>query len=60
MLRPTWESSGTRHGGSHWRHLKQGLPFVAVFGIEKNLSTGQIVVTTHGRGAFELRKSRFY
>ena len=32
----------------------------AVFGIEKNLSTGQIVVTMHGRGAFELRKSRFY
>ena len=44
----------TRDGGKHWRLLSKGLPFVTVFGLERNATTGQIVASTHGRGMFEL------
>ena len=44
----------SRDGGRHWKLLSKGLPFVTVFGLERNASTGQIVASTHGRGMFEL------
>src|SRR4029077_4976595 len=44
----------TRDGGVHWRLISKGLPFVSVFGLERNATTGQIVASTHGRGMFEL------
>ena len=44
----------SRDGGQHWKLLSKGLPFVTVFGLERNASTGQIVASTHGRGMFEL------
>jgi photosystem II stability/assembly factor-like uncharacterized protein len=44
----------SRDGGRHWRLLSKGLPFVTVFGLERNATTGQIVASTHGRGMFEL------
>ena len=44
----------SRDGGKHWKLLSKGLPFVTVFGLERNASTGQIVASTHGRGMFEL------
>jgi hypothetical protein len=39
--------------GLHWRHLSKGLPFVTVFGLERD-SKGRIIAATHGRGMFEL------
>jgi hypothetical protein len=44
----------SRDGGQHWKLLSRGLPFVAVFGLERNRTTGQIVASTHGRGMFQL------
>jgi photosystem II stability/assembly factor-like uncharacterized protein len=44
----------SRDRGRHWKLLSKGLPFVTVFGLERNASTGQIVASTHGRGMFEL------
>jgi len=44
----------SRDGGQHWKLLSKGLPFVTVFGLERNASTRQIVASTHGRGMFEL------
>ena len=43
-------------GGAHWRLTSKGLPYVAVFGLQRNATTGQIVAATHGRGMFELKK----
>jgi hypothetical protein len=46
----------SRDGGEHWRLLSKGLPFVTVFGLERNATTGEIVASTHGRGMFRLRR----
>ena len=40
--------------GAHWVFLDNGLPHVAVFGLDRNLATGDIVASTHGRGMFQL------
>jgi hypothetical protein len=42
------------NGGTHYSYLNNGLPVVAVLGIERNAHTGQIVAATHGRGMFQL------
>ena len=47
----------TRDGGQHWKLLSKGLPHVAIFGLERNPKTGQIVASTHGRGMFQLVKT---
>ena len=41
-------------GGAHWVFVDDGLPHVAVFGLDRNLATGDIVASTHGRGMFLL------
>jgi hypothetical protein len=41
-------------GGAHWVFLDNGLPHVAVFGLDKNSASGDIVAATHGRGMFKL------
>ena len=41
-------------GGTTWVFLDNGLPHVAVFGLDRNLATGDIVASTHGRGMFQL------
>jgi hypothetical protein len=41
-------------GGAHWIFLDNGLPHVAVFGLDKNLGSGDIIAATHGRGMFKL------
>jgi hypothetical protein len=41
-------------GGAHWAFLDNGLPHVAVFGLDKNLGSGDIIAATHGRGMFKL------
>jgi hypothetical protein len=46
----------SRDQGTTWKLVSKGLPFVSVFSIERNASTGQIVASTHGRGMFELNK----
>jgi hypothetical protein len=46
----------SRDLGATWRLISKGLPFVSVFGLERNATTGQIVASTHGRGMFELSK----
>ena len=48
----------SRDGGQHWRRLAKGLPHVAVFGLERNPRTGQIVASTHGRGMFQLVRTQ--
>jgi hypothetical protein len=40
--------------GAHWVFIDNGLPHVAVFGLDRNLATGDIVASTHGRGMFQL------
>lgn len=40
--------------GAHWSYLTFGHPVVAVFGLDRNPTTGQIVSSTHGRGMFQL------
>lgn len=40
--------------GGHWSYLTFGHPVVAVFGLDRNPTTGQIVSSTHGRGMFQL------
>jgi hypothetical protein len=42
------------NNGTNWTYLSNGHPNVAVFGLDRNPSTGQIVSSTHGRGMFEL------
>jgi hypothetical protein len=46
----------SRDAGATWKLVSKGLPFVSVFGLERNATTGQIVASTHGRGMFELSK----
>ena len=46
----------SRDQGTTWKLVSKGLPFVSVFSIERNATTGQIVASTHGRGMFELNK----
>ena len=46
----------SRDLGQHWHLISKGLPFVSVFGIERNNTTGEIVASTHGRGMFRLAK----
>ena len=41
-------------GGAHWDYDNDSFPTVAVFGLDRNANTGQIVASTHGRGMFEL------
>jgi hypothetical protein len=41
-------------GGATWTYDNDSLPTVAVFGLDRNPNTGQIVASTHGRGMFEL------
>jgi hypothetical protein len=41
-------------GGTSWVFLDNGLPHVAVFGLDRNLGNGDIVASTHGRGMFKL------
>ncbi len=41
-------------GGTSWVFLDNGLPHVAVFGLDRNLSNGDIIASTHGRGMFKL------
>jgi photosystem II stability/assembly factor-like uncharacterized protein len=48
----------SRDAGATWRLVSKGLPFVSVFGLERNATSGQIVASTHGRGMFELSKER--
>jgi hypothetical protein len=48
----------SRDSGATWRLVSRGLPFVSVFGLERNAKSGQIVASTHGRGMFELSKER--
>jgi hypothetical protein len=48
----------SRDTGQHWKLLSKGLPHVAVFGLERNPRTGQIVASTHGRGMFQLVRSK--
>jgi hypothetical protein len=40
--------------GTTWVFIDNGLPHVAVFGLDRNLATGDIVASTHGRGMFKL------
>jgi hypothetical protein len=40
--------------GATWVFIDNGLPHVAVFGLDRNLATGDIVASTHGRGMFKL------
>lgn len=40
--------------GATWTFFNNGHPMVAVFGLDRHPSTGQIVSATHGRGMFEL------
>ena len=42
------------NGGANWVFLDNGLPHVAVFGLDRNLGNGDIVASTHGRGMFKL------
>ena len=44
----------TTDGGSHWDYDNDSFPTVAVFGLDRNANTGQIVASTHGRGMFQL------
>ncbi|HXB54621.1 MAG TPA: hypothetical protein VN461_07555 [Vicinamibacteria bacterium] len=46
----------SRDSGETWKLVSKGLPFVSVFGLERNATSGQIVASTHGRGMFELSK----
>jgi hypothetical protein len=46
----------SRDSGATWKLVSKGLPFVSVFGLERNATSGQIVASTHGRGMFELSK----
>lgn len=41
-------------GGAHWDYDNDSFPTVAVFGLDRNPNTGQIVASTHGRGMFQL------
>jgi photosystem II stability/assembly factor-like uncharacterized protein len=38
----------------HWDFDNDSFPTVAVFGLDRNPDTGQIVAATHGRGMFQL------
>ena len=40
--------------GTTWVFIDNGLPHVAVFGLDRNLATGDIIASTHGRGMFKL------
>ncbi|HET9792977.1 MAG TPA: hypothetical protein VFS34_00845, partial [Thermoanaerobaculia bacterium] len=42
------------NGGANWLYDNDSFPTVAVFGLDRNPTTGQIVAATHGRGMFEL------
>jgi hypothetical protein len=42
------------NGGVNWAYDDDSFPTVAVFGLDRNPNTGQIVASTHGRGMFEL------
>ena len=42
------------NGGVNWEYDSDTFPTVAVFGLDRNPTTGQIVAATHGRGMFEL------
>jgi hypothetical protein len=42
------------NGGTNWTLIDDGHPDVAIFGLQYNPATGQIVSATHGRGMFEL------
>jgi hypothetical protein len=42
------------NGGVNWVYDSDSFPTVAVFGLDRNPNTGQIVASTHGRGMFEL------
>jgi hypothetical protein len=44
----------SENDGTSWEYINNGHPNVAVFGLERNPSTGQILSATHGRGMFEL------
>ena len=46
-------------GGTTWALMTNGHPAVAVFALDRNPSTGQIVSATHGRGMWELDVSIF-
>jgi hypothetical protein len=41
-------------GGASWVFIDNGLPHVTVFGLDRNLGSGEIVASTHGRGMFKL------
>jgi photosystem II stability/assembly factor-like uncharacterized protein len=44
----------SRTGQGDWRALNAGLPNVAVFQLDLNRKTGQLIAATHGRGMFAL------
>lgn len=46
-------------GGTTWTLMTNGHPAVAVFALDRNPSTGQIVSATHGRGMWQLDVSLF-
>src|SRR5262249_42956022 len=44
----------SRSGGGRWRMIDSGLPMAAVFDLDLNRRTGQLIAATHGRGMFVL------
>lgn len=46
-----WNST---NGGSTWTVTGSGMPYIAVFDLQLNPSTGRLIAFTHGRGAFAL------
>lgn len=46
-----WNST---NGGNTWTVTGTGMPYVAVFDLQLNASTGKLIAFTHGRGAFAL------
>jgi len=45
----------TTDDGASWTLIDDGHPDVAIFAVQYNPTTGQIVSATHGRGVFELQ-----
>ncbi len=41
------------NGGTNWTYDNDTFPTVAVFGLERNPNTGQLVAATHGRGMYQ-------
>lgn len=46
-----WNST---NGGTTWTVTGTGMPYVAVFDLQLNATTGRLIAFTHGRGAFAM------